>query len=246
MHAWRSLTIRSTGTGAASHRHQRGFSARPAILWAPGLVETDDRRYERLGAKIRAMCRDSAGPGYCVVGARGEIALGNTLRGLASASELAKSPIEFMVRWHEEQEGRALRFRCQIHESWGEWKQRWFQLDSRVRKPLSVTPNTDVEKLAEAMAVTHRKLSGVAFELNPNNNAVLSIAAKALATTPRKAHREEIGAGLVCALRWPSMDHKEASTRVYGHVYWRTPPDENWEVPPQSGRTASSPARDSG
>ncbi|CAE7316009.1 ubiB [Symbiodinium natans] len=108
------------------------------------------------------------------------------------ASEVAKSPIEFMVRWHEEPEGRALRFRCQIHETWSLWKQRWFhEMDTRVRKPLAVTPTTDVEKLASAMAVSHRKFGGVALKLNPKNDTVLSIAAKALATTPRKAHREE-------------------------------------------------------
>eukprot|EP00440_Ansanella_granifera_P039985 gb/GFBE01043368.1/.p1 GENE.gb/GFBE01043368.1/~~gb/GFBE01043368.1/.p1 ORF type:complete len:247 (+),score=49.89 gb/GFBE01043368.1/:1-741(+) len=208
------------------------------LLWAPGQYqEHDDKRYERLAGKIGLKCREYNG--YCVIGARGEAAVANALRGLARASELGKSPVEFRVRWHEDPgDERSLRFYAEICETWSDFKKRW-AANKETPKPLEVTPHTSVHKLATAVVINQRKIGGAALKLNYKNDTVMSIAGKALASLPHLAHHEDLGCGLVCIMRWPSIANPEASKFVYAHVLWKHLEAEKKEVPPGSGMAAS-------
>ncbi|CAK9003876.1 unnamed protein product [Durusdinium trenchii] len=218
-----------------SFRSARRFCDDSRILWAPGMRQVgDDQCHVRLGGKIRLMCTEPNG--YCVVGARGEVAVANAMRSLAWASEVAQSPLDFKVRWQEEPgDMRSLRFFCDIPETWTQWKQRWAMVeipenDKNEKKPLDVTPYTDVTKLSIAISMRHRKYSGAAIKMNPMNDTVLSIVAKALASLPHTG-REEVAHELSCVIKWPGLkkdskdlkDSKQiqAGKFIYGHVMWR-------------------------
>ncbi|CAK9102946.1 unnamed protein product [Durusdinium trenchii] len=191
-----------------SFRSARRFCDDSRILWAPGMRQVgDDQCHVRLGGKIRLMCTEPNG--YCVVGARGEVAVANAMRSLAWASEVAQSPLDFKVRWQEEPgDMRSLRFFCDIPETWTQWKQR----------------------LSIAISMRHRKYSGAAIKMNPMNDTVLSIVAKALASLPHTG-REEVAHELSCVIKWPGLkkdskdlkDSKQiqAGKFIYGHVMWR-------------------------
>lgn len=201
---------------------------KPEVLWAPG-GQADESQTQRLARKIGMLCRKSGG--LCVVGSRGELPTARAMRALAVASEAEKAPVEFGVRWHEDPgDGRSLRFYAEMRCNWSKFRRRW---DARSAveggiRPMPVTPNTPVYWLATALVRQVRNQSGAALSLNPHNNAVMNITAKALATMPyaaqEGAHRKDVlaggttGADLVCVLRWPKS---HGAMRVYAHVMRR-------------------------
>eukprot|EP00927_Polykrikos_kofoidii_P035518 TRINITY_DN30087_c0_g1_i1.p1 TRINITY_DN30087_c0_g1~~TRINITY_DN30087_c0_g1_i1.p1 ORF type:complete len:304 (+),score=35.77 TRINITY_DN30087_c0_g1_i1:42-953(+) len=121
------------------------------------------------------------------------------------------------------------------------------KLDASTAGVFPVTPKTSVQGLALAMVSEERKHQRVALALNPNNDTVMSIAAKALATLPvasqppkpsplpESSAESEVhgdvsssqlqprrghgrGDNLVCVLRWP---RSHGQGRVYAHVFTR-------------------------
>eukprot|EP00933_Yihiella_yeosuensis_P043425 TRINITY_DN38226_c0_g1_i1.p1 TRINITY_DN38226_c0_g1~~TRINITY_DN38226_c0_g1_i1.p1 ORF type:complete len:268 (+),score=59.70 TRINITY_DN38226_c0_g1_i1:60-863(+) len=205
-----------------SEDNPAGSESQQQLLWAPA---TQDDAFERLAGKIGVQCRNFKS--YCVVGARGDKAVANALRSIARASELGKSPVEFRARWQEDPgDERSLRFYAEISETWSDFKKNWKELgkaSDQQPKVLSVTPNTIVHKLATAVVMEQKSVGGAALQLNPKNDKVLSIGAKALATLPHLAQNEEIGCNLVCVLRWPSMKSEAAGKFIFAHVFWRKP-----------------------
>mmetsp|Transcript_1144 Transcript_1144/g.2317 ORF Transcript_1144/g.2317 Transcript_1144/m.2317 type:complete len:254 (+) Transcript_1144:44-805(+) len=192
-----------------------------SLLWAPGAASkgSDEQRFDRLAGKIGVQCRDLRG--HSVIGARGEAALANALRGLARASELGKSPVEFRARWHEDPgDERSIRFYAEICETWTDFKKRWAALKETPRA-FQVTPHTSVHKLATAVVTNQRKIGGAALKLNYKNDTVMATAGKVLATLPHLTQHEDLGCGLVCVIRWPMIATPEASKFVYAHVFWR-------------------------
>lgn len=191
-------------------------SSRPSVLWAPGEQANEDQT-DRLAGKIGMLCRD--GQGLCVVGSRGEVPTARAMRALAKASEWSKSPVEFRVRWHEDPENaRSLRFYSEIRYSYTDFKRKWRSWPEPPRK-LAVTPDSVVHKVATALCIEERKNGCAVLKLNPQNNKVMAIAAKCLATLPHLSQIPQKGSDMVCVLRWPQS---AGAKWVYAHV-WRLP-----------------------
>eukprot|EP00930_Biecheleria_cincta_P095690 TRINITY_DN87632_c0_g1_i1.p1 TRINITY_DN87632_c0_g1~~TRINITY_DN87632_c0_g1_i1.p1 ORF type:complete len:234 (-),score=30.05 TRINITY_DN87632_c0_g1_i1:566-1267(-) len=218
--SWRSHFAAAQLVGWQRHFSSEG--SKVELLWAPGAAQARNVDDDRFAGKIGLQCRNYEG--HCVIGARGEAATANAIRGIAKASELGKSPVEFRARWHEEpNDERSLRFFADISDTWTVFKKRWAALEKKPQL-LQVTPNTSVHNLATAVVTEQRKLGGSAMKLNPKNDTVLAIAAKTLATLPHLAQHEDIGGNLVCVLRWPRIQ-SDTPTFVYAHIFWKK--DEN-------------------
>lgn len=205
----------------------RNFSnSRPSLLWSPGELAREEQ-VDRLAGKIGVLCRD--GEGLCIIGARGEVSTARAMRALARASEVGKSPIEFKVRWQEDEGGqRSIRFYAEMPYSWTEFKRRWSRLRKQLKTDLpmlSVTPRTGVHKLATALASQQRQKGAAVIRLNYNNNTVMSIAAKALATLPHLAQSEHLGASLVCIIRWDVL----ASDAKFAYAHIFANPEDNMD-----------------
>merc|ERR1740122_392958 len=89
---------------------------------------------------------------------------------------------------------------------------------------LKVTPNTEVHRLATAIVTEHRKVGGVVLTLNPKQDKVIAIAAKALGTIPHVAHDQDVGESLACVVRWPTMQRPEGGKFIYAHILDRRGP----------------------
>merc|ERR1712039_592157 len=88
-------------------------------------------------------------------------------------------------------------------------------------KPLKVTPKTLPSKLSHAIIVQARKHHRVALELNPNNDTVMAVAARALSILKARepsADHEAVEPGLLCVMRWPQS---RGAARVYAHIFHR-------------------------
>lgn len=224
-----------SSTPPSSSGEGEGKSTRPSVLWSLK-AEADDAQIQRLAGKIGLLCRD--GEGLCVVGARGEASTAHALRAIAAASELGKSPVEFRVRWHEDPgEERSLRFYGEMRYPWTAFKSMWkgFGKEVNVR---SVTPHTDVHRLATALAMEQRFRGAVALKLHYANSTVLSVAAKALATLPYVQQYEARGAAIVCVLRW-DVRNPEAKF-AYAHLFKRS--HVEGEAEPRTAYMRRSPA----
>lgn len=210
---------------------------KPEILWAPGWRAEEDQT-EKLAVKLGLLCRRGRGP--CLLGSKGELSTARAMRAIAIASEARKAPLEFRVRWQEEghpaEEARDaaggatapramrwLRFHAQMRYDWAAFRRHWEQGAQGRSRPMPVTPQTAPLSLAVALVTEARKRGGAALSLNPHNDAVMSVAAKALAALPRAAGQnsatEDPGelqdTDLVCVLRWPQT---HGAARVYAHV----------------------------
>eukprot|EP00928_Gymnodinium_smaydae_P018655 TRINITY_DN17109_c1_g1_i1.p2 TRINITY_DN17109_c1_g1~~TRINITY_DN17109_c1_g1_i1.p2 ORF type:complete len:216 (-),score=39.82 TRINITY_DN17109_c1_g1_i1:84-731(-) len=186
------------------------------------------------------LCRK--GQDGCLLGSRGELPTARALRALARVSEAEKAPLEFTTIWHVDPgNARSLRFRAKMRYSWAFFHRSWASLVARSAAgssssssgsgnpgdgtsfvPLPVTPQTEVSRLALALVTEARKTGRVALQLNPSNDAVLNVAAKALATASALEEEDCLRAGtqakapLVCVLRWPKS---RGAARIYAHIF---------------------------
>lgn len=206
-------------------------------LWAPG-ERAEEEQAQGLAGDLGMHCRGRHGS--CKVGAKGDLAIACAMRAIAQASEAENAPLEFRVHWQEgaqnaaqgqPEPGRWLQFQAEMRYNWSTFRHHWDASSQERRKPMPVTPATAPLGLARALLTEERKRGGAALALNPNNDAVMSVAAKALAELPHAAARggaeesslEPPDAGIVCVLRWP---RSRGAARVYAHVFRRFPVPE--------------------
>lgn len=210
-------------------------SAPPPVIWSPG-AKAAESQTDRLVGKIGALCK-KYGSGF-VLGSKGELATARAVRALAKASENRKSPLEFRVEWHVDPSevpgntSRSLRFHAELRYTWSHFRRRWDLLSLSKKaesKVLPVTPHTDVSRLATALATEERKAGRAALKLNPSSDAVLNVAAKALATLPHlQPQANTKGPELVCVMRWPATGD---ALWVYAHLFRRSESLEISEKP---------------
>merc|ERR1712151_111651 len=86
---------------------------------------------------------------------------------------------------------------------------------------LHVTPHTGVHKLATAMATQQRQKGAAVLKVRYESDAVMSIAAKALATLPHLSQNEDLGSSILSVIRWnvASSDAKFAYVHLFSSVH---------------------------